>query len=210
MKIFRYLGQTVLLFLLINSCFAAESAEKLLEIQLNGLKSLQANFQQTIRAADDRVLQESSGTMALQRPGKFRWKVNKPNKQLIIANNNKLWVYDEDLAQVTIQPVSKTHNTPAFLLSDDNHDLLRKFSVTQIKEENATRKSFLLQPKQKDSMFSSLQLVFKQDKLYQIIMTDGLGQITTITLTAIKINPTFSSEQFILRVPAGVEVINQI
>jgi len=187
----------------------ANQAEQALDSQLKNLRSLQADFVQTIRAADDRVLQQSSGSMALQRPGKFRWFVKEPNKQLIIANNRKLWIYDEDLAQVTIQLVNKTQNTPAFLLSDDNQRILRKFAVTELKTHRASVKNFLLQPKTKDNLFSSLQLNFENTNLAQIIMTDALGQVTTIKFTSVRADKTLDSKLFEFTMPAGVEIIDQ-
>ncbi len=71
--------------------------------------------------------------MALQRPGKFRWEVVKPNAQLIIANGSRLWIYDPDLEQVIIRAFKHaTGQTPALLLSDDNATLSKDFNVQQV------------------------------------------------------------------------------
>ncbi len=188
--------------------FAIEPAAQELDSQLKHLHSLQATFKQTIRSADDRILQQSTGTMALQRPGKFRWMVEDPNKQLIIANNDKLWIYDEDLSQLTIQSVAKSQNTPAFLLSDNNQNILKKFAITKIKLGEAEVKGFLLHPKQEDGLFTSLQLIFKQNRLSQIIMTDGLGQTTTIEFSKIKANAKLAAQLFSFNPPPGVEIID--
>lgn len=188
--------------------FATEQAAQELDSQLKHLHSLQANFKQTIRSADDRILQQSTGTMALQRPGKFRWMVEDPNKQLIIANNDKLWIYDEDLSQLTIQSVAKSKNTPAFLLSDNNQNILKKFSITKIKLGETEAQGFLLQPRQKDSLFTSLQLIFKQNVLSQIIMTDGLDQTTTIKFSKSKANAELAAQIFSFHPPQGVEIVD--
>jgi outer membrane lipoprotein carrier protein len=202
---------SALIFLMLAYSWMAQADEKVaqqLDNQLANLHSLQANFRQTIGTADGRVLQQSTGTMALQRPGKFRWVVEKPNKQLIIANHNKLWIYDEDLAQVTLQTVKKSQGMPAFLLSDDNQDILQKFKVSLVQTNEGGIKSFLLQPKQKDNLFSSMQLSFKQNMLQQIVMIDGLDQITTIKFSALKANSALSPGLFSFVPLPGVEVID--
>ncbi|MDF2868383.1 MAG: lolA, partial [Gammaproteobacteria bacterium] len=95
-----------------------------------------------------------------------------------------------------------------FLLSDDNENILKKFAVTKLKTDGAEIKGFLLQPKQKDSLFTSLQLIFKQNVLQKIIMTDGLGQITTIQFTKVKANTELTAQLFSFNPPQGVEIID--
>lgn len=199
----------VLLLLCFTTTYAGSMASQTLSEQLKQLQSMQADFIQTTKAMDDRVLQQSSGSMALQRPGKFRWVIEKPNKQLIIANNNKLWIYDEDLAQVTVKSMNNGYNSPALLLSNSNDDLIKKFSISQPSSQLAGTKMFLLQPKQKHELYTSLQLFFaaKGNSLQKIVMTDGLGQITTVSFKHARINTPIASNLFQMTIPHGVEVI---
>lgn len=188
--------------------YANNQAAQELDGLLNNLHSLRADFKQTIQTEDARILQQSTGTMALQRPGKFRWQVESPSKQLIIANGGKLWIYDQDLAQVTVQPVAKTQATPAFLLSDNNQNLLNRFTVQQLETKKVGIHDFLLLPKQNDELFTSLQLTFQNSSLQQIIMQDGLGQITVIKLSNLQFNTNIAEQLFKFNPPAGVDIIH--
>jgi outer membrane lipoprotein carrier protein len=193
------------------SCIALAAyspAAQELAAQLKGLTTMQANFKQTIATADGRVLQQASGKMALQRPGKFRWELDEPSKQLIIVSNDKLWVYDEDLAQLTVQPVNKMPSTPAFLLSTDNQHLLDTFVVSKAHANKVGKQRFILTPRHKDELFISLQLVFAKAILQQIIMTDGLGQITDISFSKAQTGQTLAAQLFRLDIPKGVELVN--
>ena len=81
-------------------------------------KSLRADFQQTVVDNQGRKVQEVTGTMQLQRPGKFRWDYNKPYVQVIVGDGARVWLYDPELSQVTVRSLDQAlGNTPAALLA---------------------------------------------------------------------------------------------
>ena len=57
------------------------------------------------RALDDsrKTIQESKGRLWIERPNKFRWNYESPAKQQIVSDGTRLWIYDEDLKQVTVR-----------------------------------------------------------------------------------------------------------
>ena len=79
----------------------AEDAAQRLEAALKKMDSLSAEFKQTLLDEDKNVVQQSRGTLALQRPGKFAWLYIEPFEQRIVGDGNELWVYDVELEQVT-------------------------------------------------------------------------------------------------------------
>ena len=82
------------------------------------LQSLRADFIQRVFDERSRVVQSSSGQMLMQKPGKFRWDYRTPAEQIIVADGNRLWAYDVDLAQVTVRKLDKAlGSTPLALLS---------------------------------------------------------------------------------------------
>ena len=101
-----YFFSTIILFSFVTIAHAASASADLAGL-LNKVQSMKANFIQTVYDKRGKVTQKSSGRMALQRPGKFRWDVAKPMPQLIIANGTKLWIYDPDLEQLTIRSIKK-------------------------------------------------------------------------------------------------------
>ena len=97
---------------------------------LDGAKNGRATFKQTVVARAGRAPQQSSGTFAFQRPGKFRWSYDKPFEQLVVGDGAKVWVYDKDLNQVIVRALDAALGaTPAALLAGDNA-LERNFTPT--------------------------------------------------------------------------------
>jgi outer membrane lipoprotein carrier protein len=82
-----------------------------LSVFLQTSRSGRADFTQVVtlppRASDSgtRVARtrSSSGSFAFQRPGRFRFVYAAPLPQTIVADGKTLWLYDEDLNQVTVR-----------------------------------------------------------------------------------------------------------
>src|SRR5512141_2444949 len=80
--------------------------------------SAQGEFVQKVYDRKHKLTQEASGTLAFLRPGRFRWTYAKPYAQLIVGDGAKVWVYDEDLNQVTVRQLDRAlGSTPAALLA---------------------------------------------------------------------------------------------
>ena len=81
---------------------------------LDNTRSLRAEFVQSVVAKSGRKPQNSAGLMMFQRPGKFRWQLEKPYPQLMVGDGEKFWIYDPELKQVTVKKMGKTLGaTPA-------------------------------------------------------------------------------------------------
>src|SRR5665811_2330801 len=97
-----------LLFCLLPAITNAAATDSL-NAFIKDAHTVQAEFSQTLLDKGAQVIQESTGTMLFERPGKFRWIYKTPYEQLIVGDGDKVWFYDEDLNQVTVRPVSYTH-----------------------------------------------------------------------------------------------------
>src|SRR5215213_1712211 len=76
-----------------------------------------AHFTQTLVDDAGKPIQESKGRLWIERPNKFRWNYESPSKQQIVSDGEKLFVYDEDLRQVTVRSLKQgLLDTPAMLL----------------------------------------------------------------------------------------------
>ena len=85
---------------------------------LASLKTLSADFAQVVRNRDGQVVDRASGTLSLSRPNRFRWDYRQPYLQTIVADGERLWLYDSDLEQVTVRALEAgLGSTPAMLLS---------------------------------------------------------------------------------------------
>jgi outer membrane lipoprotein carrier protein len=196
----------VLLFALSNSVFSQTPGE-LLQSKLNAIRSMTANFNQVVKAKK-REVSRSSGTMALERPGRFRWQTKSPMEQLVVADGKKMWVYDVDLEQVTVKKQDKgLGGTAALFLSGYDDTVTRDFEVTQ--ESKGTVFTFDLKSKSTKANFQHIKMIFTQDNLTGLELHDQLGQVTTVKLVQIKANPKLSAQLFQFKPPKGVDVVQQ-
>nr|MBO2512267.1 hypothetical protein [Gammaproteobacteria bacterium] len=69
-----------------------------------GLKGLEGEFTQQVYDANGRRKESSAGKVAVSAPRLFRWEYKKPFAQLIVADGQKVWVYEPDLQQATVKP----------------------------------------------------------------------------------------------------------
>lgn len=200
----------VFVFLFVSVVAQAEPANITLTQLLQNTRTIQADFTQSLLNKAAKSIQQSQGTMYLQRPGKFRWQVNKPTDQVIIANGHKLWVYDKDLDQVIIRSLkSGAGETPALLLSDDHLILENDFDITMMQTDRSDSQLFSLMPKDKNSLFSSLKIVFINQKINEMRLQDHLGQTTVIKFKNIKTNVGLSDSLFQFTPPPHVDVIDE-
>src|SRR4051794_17750231 len=131
MKITYFFNFFLLMVVLSTSSIAkTNSAADDLSLLLANLHSMQADFTQTTYDNYAKPIQQLHGRMALKRPGCFRWEVKNTLAQLIVANGDKLWIYDKDLAQVSIRSLQYDKGeAPALLLSHSNQSLDQDFIV---------------------------------------------------------------------------------
>src|SRR3989304_5586272 len=88
---------------------------------INGTQSAAGEFEQKIFDKSGRIVQESAGTLAFSRPGKFRWTYVKPYAQLLVGDGSRVWIFDPDLKQVTVKKMDQAlGSTPAALLAGNN------------------------------------------------------------------------------------------
>ncbi|KTD41531.1 outer membrane lipoprotein chaperone LolA [Legionella parisiensis] len=199
----------ILIALLLSVSIAGycETPDTLLQAKLNGIRAMTAVFKQTVKAKH-RVVSRSSGTMALQRPGRFRWQTTQPMDQLMVADGQKIWVYDKDLEQVTVKAQQKgLGGTAALFLSGYDDTVTRDFKVTQSNVGNEL--VFDLKSKSPKANFQRIKLMFRQSTLTGLELYDQLGQVTTVQLLRIKLNPKLAASLFQFKTPKGVDVVRQ-
>ena len=184
-----------------------EAAVKLAAL-LGDAQTLQGRFSQLTLDASGTQLQESSGLMELKRPGMFRWVTEPPLEQELVSDGKKVWLYDPDLLQVTIQAMDErmTH-TPALLLSGNVAEISASFDIEY--SENGTASDFMLTPKAKDTLFDSLRLSFRDGRINDMQLNDAVGQRTNILFMSIRMNEPLDDSHFRFEIPAGVDVIEE-
>ena len=86
---------------------ATTDARQRLNTFFTSVSSLQGSFSQQVFSKKGQLIQNSTGDISMSRPGKFRWVYKTPDPQTIVGDGKNIWVYDEDLEQVTIKPMSQ-------------------------------------------------------------------------------------------------------
>jgi outer membrane lipoprotein carrier protein len=175
---------------------------------LDRVQSMRANFRQEIVDSAGAVVQASRGTMVLKRPGRCRWDYEEPFQRVVIADGRQLWLYEADLEQVTVRPLTAgLGETPAGLLTGERGMLDRFEYVSSWSGEGISW--VRLKPKSADSDFDAVAIGFAGEKPVQLELNDRLGQQTRVTFTDIRLNESIAEKTFHLDVPEGVDVIRE-
>ena len=208
MRLIRMLLLTVLSFTSVAAMADDEVAVQRLTELLNQAQTINARFSQLTLDGSGTQLQETAGQLALKRPGLFRWHTDAPMEQLLVSNGEKVWLYEPDLQQVTIQTLDQrlTH-TPALLLSGDVSKIRENFEISH--KEGGNVVDFILKPKSNDTLFDSLRLSFRNKVLNDMQLIDSIGQRTNILFLNVKMNEPQDDAQFTFEIPAGADVIQE-
>ncbi|GAB3378782.1 outer membrane lipoprotein carrier protein LolA [Azotobacter armeniacus] len=207
MRLFRMLLLSALTLVLLPAQADERSIQRLTQL-LDQAQTLTARFSQLTLDGSGTQLQETSGEMALRRPGLFRWHTDAPLEQLLVSNGATVWLYDPDLEQVTIRSLDQrlTH-TPALLLSGDVSKIGESFEISH--KEAGGVVDFILKPKSKDTLFDNLRLSFRNGVINDMQLIDGVGQRTNILFFGVKMNQSIDPAQFNFKVPEGTDVIQE-
>lgn len=175
----------------------------------NGLKGLDGGFEQKLYDLDGRLKETSKGRVALSAPRLFRWEYATPYEQLIVADGEKVWVFDPDLDQVTVRPQGpEEQNSPLAALVDPAR-LERDFNVRDGGQEGGLSWLLLSPRDSEQASFSSARLGFRGQSLARMEVVDTLGQRTELVFSGWKRNPAFDRGTFRFVPPAGVDVVGE-
>ncbi len=180
--------------------------EKLVNDFLTDVITLEGRFEQSLIDAEGTIVERTSGTLEIERPTRFRWTYTDPYEQWLVADGVNIWSYDLDLEQVTVKPQAEAlANTPALLLGGSESALQQFDFGGTIVEEITTW--VRLEPKNKDSGFTRVELGFIDEKLRRMVFFDNLEQTTLVALYDVNTNEPIASERFKFVLPEGVDLV---
>lgn len=197
------------LFLILISSVTNLQANEALQNFLQDLQTFQAHFEQTLYSEDKELLEESSGEVYIQRPNQFRWVYEQPYEQLIVADGKQVWIYDYDLEQVTVKTLNDAlGKTPAVLLSNENAEVEKNFSIEPI--NNESKYTFIALTPKEETSFKSIRLSLDGKQLRGFELIDNLGQRTYMRFSNAQRNPSLKNDLFEFEPPEGVDVIRDV
>ncbi len=192
--------------LLFSAAAHADAVDTLREF-VRDVKSGQAAFTQTVTSTDGARKKVSSGDFEFTRPNRFRFNYTKPFQQLIVADGQKVWIFDADLNQASSRKVAQALGaTPAALLAgaslEPDFVLAAEASKDGLDWASAT-------PRAKDGAFQSMRVGFRGRELAAVEVTDSFGQRSRLDFTRFNANAPVAAERFRFVPPAGADVIEQ-
>ena len=171
-------------------------------------QTARTSFTQTVTDASGRVVQRSNGEFTLARPGKFRWSVDKPYRQVIVGDGERVWIYDEDLNQVVVRKAGEAiGSTPAALLA--GRDNVEAAFTWRELPSSAGLDWLEATPRSKDAAFAGIRLGFDAKTLAALELSDAFGQKTVVRFGEVDRNPTLAPQTFRFVPPKGADVIGE-
>ncbi len=202
----------LLLWLPPGSAFALDSIAIVdaIQKQYDATDTFQARFIQKSYLKILGQSQKAEGFVFIKKPGKMKWDYKAPDRQILVSNDQGLWLYLPDEKQVTKMNVQSIYssNTPALFLAGRGK-LTESFTIGKVTEESGLYVAELL-PRNKAQNLSKMVLLADK-KNYQIVgsrVYDNLGNKTEMIFSDIRTNPNLEKKLFQFEVPKGVELID--
>lgn len=171
------------------------------------VQSGKASFTQTVTSADGARKKVSSGSFEFLRPNRFRFAYTKPFEQLIVADGQKVWIFDADLNQASSRKIGDALGaTPAALLAGGALD--QDFTIAAQPDHDGLAWAEA-RPKAAESTFKSMRVGFKGRELAAIEVVDNFGQRSLLQFGAFTGNHAPPAETFRFVPPKGADVIEQ-
>lgn len=199
------LASTAVWFAAVSTAKAATAEEELRQFVEN-VRTLSGRFSQTQTDEHGELLSSGAGTVAISRPGRFRWAYDKPYPQLMVCDGQRVWAYDPDIAQVSVRPAGEAlAGTPAELLAQKSR-LAENFRIEDRGEERGMRVVHL-EPRVAENDFRSIDLWLMNGVPQRLRFSDPLGGTTEVELRDLKVNRAIDDKEFRFVPPNGVEVV---
>jgi outer membrane lipoprotein carrier protein len=172
-----------------------------LESRLSSTQSFSGAFEQQLLSESGEVLQVSSGTFALQQPGKFRWHILTPDEQLLLVVDDDLLHYDVELETATLSPIDDAAmQSPLAILGGEGQRLRELYHI-----EQSSPNSYTLRPIAENGPVTQITIEFSGNTPTVMSISDKLRQLSRITLSAVELNPDLPETTFEFTVPDGVD-----
>jgi len=205
----------IFLFLLLPTIVYPITVDQLLhqlQKRYASLEDLKANFYQSTifqtLGALNRHEVKARGIFYLKRPNMMRWEYERPQKQLIISDGKKIWVYLKEDRQVMVgdaKSVLDKRLLSSFFMN--TKEIKEEFDITIKRKDGQIRLTLI--PKVAQPNLKSLDIWLKEDN-YQIIKVytvDLYGNATTIVFIKISYNLGLPNSLFHFTPPKGIEII---
>jgi outer membrane lipoprotein carrier protein len=197
-------------FLLVFLClpfFQSSNAASLDRFQsyVRTTQAARGDFEQRVYDKGGKLVQESKGSFAFLRPGRFRWTYVKP-QQIIVGDGERVWIHDADLNQVTVRRVARVlGSTPAALLAGAS-DIDKAFELRELPAKDGLE-WLEAKPLEKEAGFERIRLGLSTGGVEAMELVDHFGQTTVLRFSNLVRNPQIEPSTFRFSPPKGADVL---
>jgi outer membrane lipoprotein carrier protein len=168
-------------------------------------QSARGDFEQKVYDKSGNLAQDSKGSFAFLRPGRFRWTYLKP-QQVIVGDGEKVWIHDADLNQVTVRRAARVlGSTPAALLAGAS-DIDKSFDLKEAGEKDGLE-WLEAKPREKEAGFERIRLGMSASGIAAMELLDHFGQTTVLRFSNMQRNPQIEAGTFRFTPPKGADVL---
>ena len=200
-------GATLLLALVAATPAQAGAVAALREF-LAQTTTARGEFTQQVTRGSAQAAPPSSGTFFFERPGRFRWTYAKPYEQVLVADGERLYLYDKDLNQVTVKKVAAAlPASPASILFGGN-EFERDFVVSEAGTRDGVEWLKAV-PRAKDSQFERIEIGFRDGVPVAMVLADSFGQVSRLAFVRFERNPRLDAQLFRFVPPPGADVLEE-
>jgi chaperone LolA len=204
----KYHFKFFILFGVVSMFFPTYIYANSLQHFLDNLKTLNVRFAQ-IEEGKNHKGKVIYGDLIVKVPDRFIWRSEDKQQQDIVADGKKIWIYEKDLAQVSVYSQAETlPNTPAVLISSP-----QKFKQNFIIKEQRDKDEGIwygLSPKQQNSFYDYIEVYVSHQKITKLIISNRISDAVThidLYYSEGSLNGEISNDTFKFNVPDGVDLL---
>jgi outer membrane lipoprotein carrier protein len=195
----------IVLFLFLSVQNSEAASLERFQSYLRTTQAARGDFEQKVYDKSGKLVQDSKGSFAFLRPGRFRWTYAKP-RQLIVGDGERVWIHDADLNQVTVRRVARVlGSTPAALLAGAS-DIDKAFDMKELGEKDGLE-WLEAKPREKEAGFERIRLGMATGGVEAMELVDHFGQTTMLRFSNIVRNPQIDPATFRFSPPRGADVL---
>ncbi|HEX2569271.1 MAG TPA: outer membrane lipoprotein chaperone LolA [Polyangia bacterium] len=174
-------------------------------------RDLHARFEQVVSTGTGRK-RMATGDVWLKKPGRMRWDYQKPEKKLMVADGETLWIYEPEDQQVFRQSMtaSSLPSSVSFLFGKGR--LSDEFEITRETSSDLARPGEVvlkLVPRQATAQYR--YLVFLVDEKTAMVtgtvVYDQQGGQSRLDFQNVEVNRGVADDKFQFKPPAGTRIL---
>jgi outer membrane lipoprotein carrier protein len=168
-----------------------------------------ADFLQESTIKSMEITDFASGRLYVRYPGMMRWEYEKPERQAIITDGKKLWIYRPQDNQVMVggAPVFFRDGKGASFLSDISL-VRKKFNIQLARAEGEYLYELKMKPNEGTANISEIRLyvIPRSYQIARIVTLNDYGDDTRIDIVSPQFNASLDPSLFSFEIPPGADV----